>query len=261
MDFILYGLICFVATTIGSISGIGGGVIIKPLLDISSPLSAGTISFLSGCTVLSMSVASLIQSRKSEIKVDGKATTALAIGAAFGGVAGKVLFSMIEAASENASLISTLQNIILALLTVFVAVYVLCKDRIRTTEIDSHVVRLMIGLALGCAGAFLGIGGGPINLVVLYFFFSMDTKTAALSSIYIIFFSQTASLLYTLAAGEVPAFDLITLLVMAGCGILGGIFGRFLSGRLSAKGTDKLFFCVLIVITGIAIANIIRFQL
>ena len=37
---------------------------------------------------------------------------------------------------------------------------------------------------LGIISSFLGIGGGPINLVVLFFFFSMPTKIAAENSLY-----------------------------------------------------------------------------
>ena len=32
-----------------------------------------------------------------------------------------------------------------------------------------------IGLLLGIMSSFLGIGGGPINLAVLFFFFGMET--------------------------------------------------------------------------------------
>ena len=51
--------------------------------------------------------------------------------------------------------------------------------------------------------AFLGIGGGPINLAILSFCFSMDSKTAALNSLYIILFSQAASFINTLVRGTV----------------------------------------------------------
>ena len=54
--------------------------------------------------------------------------------------------------------------------------------------------------------SFLGIGGGPINLVVLFYFFSMETKTAAQNSLYIILFSQITSLLTTLITHSVPEF-------------------------------------------------------
>ena len=53
-------------------------------------------------------------------------------------------------------------------------------------------------------GAICGIGGGPINLVVLYYFFSMDTKTVAANSLYVIFFSQLCNLLTTLLTNTVP---------------------------------------------------------
>ena len=46
--------ITFIATIVGAISGIGGGVIIKPVMDAILKLPVETISFLSGTTVLAM---------------------------------------------------------------------------------------------------------------------------------------------------------------------------------------------------------------
>jgi uncharacterized membrane protein YfcA len=46
--------VSFFASVIGSICGIGGGVIIKPVLDAVGLYSVSTISFMSGCIVLSM---------------------------------------------------------------------------------------------------------------------------------------------------------------------------------------------------------------
>ena len=40
--------VCFCASTIGGICGIGGGVVIKPLLDATGVMSVSTVSFLSG---------------------------------------------------------------------------------------------------------------------------------------------------------------------------------------------------------------------
>ena len=56
---ILAFLVSFLASTAGAICGIGGGVIIKPTLDLFQMASVSTISFLSGCTVLSMSLYSV----------------------------------------------------------------------------------------------------------------------------------------------------------------------------------------------------------
>ena len=89
--FLLFLLIPLLASTIGSIVGAGGGVIIKPVLDMLGVMPVKTLSFCSGCAVLSMSVASLIRGRNNDVKLDLKASTSLATGAVFGGIIGKVV--------------------------------------------------------------------------------------------------------------------------------------------------------------------------
>lgn len=48
-------IISFMASVLGAICGIGGGVLMKPILDSLGLMEVSTVSFLSGCTVLSMS--------------------------------------------------------------------------------------------------------------------------------------------------------------------------------------------------------------
>ena len=55
----LHIVVAFLASVIGAICGIGGGVIIKPVLDMLSNDGASTINFMSGCTVLAMSLYSV----------------------------------------------------------------------------------------------------------------------------------------------------------------------------------------------------------
>ena len=52
---LLFFVVSFFASIVGAICGIGGGVIIKPVLDMLHFETVSPISFLSGCTVLSMS--------------------------------------------------------------------------------------------------------------------------------------------------------------------------------------------------------------
>ena len=54
MIYLIFLVVCFGASIVGAICGIGGGVIIKPVLDSFGVLDVTAISFLSGCTVLSM---------------------------------------------------------------------------------------------------------------------------------------------------------------------------------------------------------------
>ena len=80
MIFVLVFAICFLASTIGAICGIGGGVIIKPALDAFGIMDVSTISFLSGCTVLSMSLYSVGKSlRSGDSKVNMSTGTPLAM--------------------------------------------------------------------------------------------------------------------------------------------------------------------------------------
>ena len=91
--YILFWLISFGASIAGAICGIGGGVIIKPVLDAFGVLSVSTISFLSSCTVLCMTCYSVIKGKMSgESLIDMRTGTPLGIGAAIGGVAGKSMF-------------------------------------------------------------------------------------------------------------------------------------------------------------------------
>ncbi len=61
MLFVLAVLIAFLASFVGSISGIGGGIIIKPVLDLTGQMPIETVNFLSGITVLTMTTSTLIQ--------------------------------------------------------------------------------------------------------------------------------------------------------------------------------------------------------
>lgn len=256
MEHIMYLVVSFFASVAGAICGIGGGVIIKPVLDMVGLASVSTISFLSGCTVLSMSCYSVGRNMLSgDNRVNFQTGTPLAIGAAVGGVAGSQMFKMVRMLFENQNAVGSVQAACLALVTVGTLLYTLFKSRIKTRNVHSKLACLVIGTVLGIMSSFLGIGGGPINLVVLFFFFSMDTKTAAQNSLYIILFSQITNLLTTLLTHSVPQFSPLALVLMVAGGIGGGIAGRSLNKKMDNKAVDKLFIGLMVVIIGISLWN------
>lgn len=257
---LLFLAISFFASIAGAICGIGGGVIIKPVLDLFGLASVSTISFLSGCTVLSMSCYSVGRSMLArEHSVNLRTGTSLALGAAVGGVVGKQLFTFIRALFDNQNTVGGVQAGCLAVITLGTLVYTLYKSRVHTLKITSMPVCVAIGLVLGVLSSFLGIGGGPINLVVLYFFFSMDTKTAAANSLYIILFSQVTSLLATLVTATVPPFEPLALVLMVAGGIGGGMAGRSINKRMDNCMVDQLFIALMAVIIGISVLNCWRY--
>lgn len=255
----LFLLISLFSSTIGAISGIGGGVIIKPVLDATGTLSVSTISWLSGCTVLSMSIISLLRGRKNGVSLEVRTSTPLAIGAALGGIAGKGIFDLVRAQVGRENLLGAIQAILLLMITAGVFFYIRLKSRIVTRQVKNPAACFLIGLLLGLLSAFLGIGGGPVNIAVLYYFFSMDSKKAAKNSLYIILFSQATSFFSTLIRGNVPPFDLLTLLFMIAGGVIGGIMGSGISKRISAERVEMVFTVLLFLIMGVNVYNIIRF--
>ena len=186
-----------------------------------------------------------------------KVGTPLAIGAAMGGVVGKQMFSAISA--RFAETAGAVQAVCLFAITLATMLYTLNKSRIRTRRIFKAWVCLAIGLVLGIMSRFLGIGGGPINLVVFYFFFSMDTKTAAQNSLYVILISQVTSLLATLVTRSVPTFGWLSLLLMVAGGIGGGMLGRVFNKRMDNRAVDKLFMGLMVVIMGISLYNVYQY--
>lgn len=258
---ILVFLICFFSSVVGAICGIGGGVIIKPVLDAFGIMDVSAISFLSGCTVLSMTAYSVVRSKLSGSSTIDQATGfPLAVGAAIGGVAGKNLFQLIKSMSPDGDKVGAIQAACLLVVTVGTLLYTLNKERIRTRSVRQKSVCIVIGLFLGVMSSFLGIGGGPINLVMLFYFFSMDTKMAAENSLYIILFSQITSLIVSIATGTVPAFRMAMLFLMVGGGICGGICGRGINKRIDGKMVDRLFIWLMILMIGINIYNIYKFM-
>ena len=255
---ILFFVVAFLSSIVGAICGIGGGVVIKPVLDMMQMGAPATINFLSGCTVLSMSLYSVSKAlRAGDSKVEMSTGTPLALGAAAGGVVGKEMFSAVKAFFNGSPMVGGVQAIALGIITLGTLLYTLSKSRIKTHPTSNKVVCLVIGLLLGIMSSFLGIGGGPINLVVLGFCFGMDTKTAAANSLYIILFSQAASLIATLISG-VPEFRIFALLLMVAGGIGGGIVGRKLNKKMDNKAVDKLFIGLMVLIVCICIYNTVR---
>lgn len=259
---LLFGIVSLGASIIGAICGIGGGVIIKPTLDIFGWASVSTISFLSGCTVLCMSCYNVLKEMTSgNSKVNAKTGTSLAIGAASGGVIGNHLFSTVKMMFENPNTVGAVQAGCLAIITLGTLVYTINKSKIKTYCVTNPVISVVIGLALGISSSFLGIGGGPINLVVLYFFYSMETKTATANSLYIIFYSQAASLAITIFSNSIPMISISALVMMVCGGIGGGMVGRLLNKRMNINTVEKLFVGLMSVIVIISIHNVFKYTI
>ena len=255
----IYFAVGIIATIFGALAGLGGGVIIKPVLDLLGDYDVGTISILSAATVFSMSVVSLINSRKSEVTVNVKQSFTIAIGSIVGGFIGKVLFNQIVDWIGISDLVTVIQSVMIA--SLMIVIYVLVRHREKFTKRNVHnkVAIFCMGIILGLIAAFLGIGGGPLNVAILSMFFAMSAKEAALNSIFIIFFSQLSALMLTAFSTGFASFDLSMLGFMIVGGVSGGLIGSRISRMVSNETVLKIFMVGIVGIICISVFNIVRY--
>lgn len=115
-------------------------------------------------------------------------------------------------------------------------------------------------MLLEIVSAFLGIGGGPLNVSLLFFLFSMDEKEAAKNSIFIILLLQAPSLLSTLAQHNIPSFapHHFILMVTGGSGVR-CLLGSSIGKRLDNYAVGKILIGLIFLIITINIYNVICF--
>ncbi|MCD6322723.1 MAG: sulfite exporter TauE/SafE family protein [Clostridiales bacterium] len=247
---ILYFFIVLVATTAGAIAGVGGGVLIKPTLDALGYYNLATIGILSSIAVLTMAVVSTVRRFISGLKVDKKIVI-LAIGAIAGGFAGKEIFYRLISVIEE-PVIKIIQSVLIVLLMIII----LFKDRLTKRCIENFFAVLIAGFVLGTLASFLGIGGGPVNVAVLYILLNMDIKKAAVGSIFIILLAQASKIVTISLSQGFAAYDLKILWYMIPAGITGGFLGSFLHNRINEKTIHAIFNTTVVVVILICLYNI-----
>ena len=258
-------LAAFATAVLGAVCGIGGGILLKPLLDAFSGMDAAAASFLSGCTVLSMASVSLLRSwvharkersenQRAENRMDFRACALLSAGAVAGGFFGRQLFRWLAEGIAGPAA-GAAQSAAILLMCAAVLAYLLVKNRVRTHKITHFTPIAGTGLALGTLSSFLGIGGGPFNHVALSYLFGMDAKTGAANSLLIVFFAQAASLAGTALTGSWPAFSVPGLLLMCAAGALGGFVGAGIAKRAGQRHVEWTLRAALVLIIGVSAYN------
>lgn len=250
---IIYFAIAIIATTIGALAGLGGGVIIKPVLDSLGQYNMSTISLLSSFTVFSMALVSTIKQFKSgfEFKMS---TLIISIGAISGGILGEFLFSQFKNMLCEMTA-KGIQSIMLGLLLMFL----IFSSRFPKFHVTNIILTFLIGLLLGTISSFLGIGGGPLNVALMTIFLGMAIKEAAVNSIFTILLAQASQLISILITKGFSSYNLTMLWFMIPASVLGGIIGLKLNKKLSGKTISRVFNTVLILLGILNFYNAFRF--
>ena len=124
---ILYFLVIVLANIIGAISGMDGGVIIKPVLDAINVHSLVEITFYSSVAVFTKSIVSTWQQFKNPIDIYIKLTLVISIGSLLGGILGQFAFSQLLVFLKNESTVQWVQIILTVLSLLFALIYTIKK--------------------------------------------------------------------------------------------------------------------------------------
>lgn len=249
----IYFLVILLANTIGAISGMGGGVMIKPIFDLIRVHEVAEISFYATVAVFVMSLVSTYRQVKSGAKIRWKVAGWISFGAVIGGWCGTLLLArLIEQLPDEKD--AKLIQIVLTILTLLFAFFYTKDDTLKFELKQVHWM-VFAGFLLGALASLLGIGGGPINVSLFMLLFSFSMKEAAVYSICTIFFSQLSKLVSIGFTSGFAIFDLSVLFFIIPAAIIGGLLGAKLSGILSGEKVLVVFQSVILFVLLVNVYN------
>lgn len=258
MLYVVYFILALFATTVGSLTGMGGGVIIKPLMDVLGDFNVQTIGIISSITVFSMALVSVAKQIKAKTEIPFKTAIPLGIGSIIGGFSGEKLLNYIVDLFKINSVVTVIQNCVLTFLILCVFLYMKNKSKIKGKSLDGIFISLFVGVFLGICSSFLGIGGGPINVALIILLFSVSTKTATICSLITILFAQISKLTTVALTTGFSDYDLSIAPLMIAGAILGGFIGAEFNKKCKEETVEKAFNGVQLLVLSITIFNIIR---
>lgn len=239
----IYLLLAIAATTIGTLVGVGGGFIIRPLLNLLD-VSKELASFTSTITVFSMAVTNLILCKKQGKKLQLDSIVFMGIGGIIGGLVGSSLMVYVSEQVINS----------LYLLAILVMLgSVIARSHVNLRPVTNPLVKVILGACCGMLSSFFGIGGGPFLMTVLLVFLSLEPKEAAIQSILITMLITFSSMARSTIGGYM---DFSLALYCVPGGILGGFLGRTVTKRVSSKMVQAMFYLVLVAIMAVQIYTV-----
>ncbi len=253
---ICYCLIALLATTIGALAGLGGGVIMKPLFDLLNVHSAKEIGLYSCLAVFTMSIVSISRQLKNGFKFNKQITLLISAGSIVGGILGETIFK-IATSSLNDYQVKMIQALLLGITLIMIIIYTKYKNKIKHYHITNLVIIFLAGAFLGTVSIFLGIGGGPINLAVMMILFSFDIKEASVYSISTIFFSQLSKIVNSISDQSLFSIDFYLAGFLCVFAVLGGMIGTQLQIKLTNDKIQKIYNVLLIVLLLLSLYNFI----
>ena len=249
----VYFVVILLASILGAIVGLGGGVFIRPIFDTIGYHGMSDIQFFSSSAILSMAVVSTYKKMTDGTAIDKSKVVLISAGALVGGVFGDFalqgVLSMVqeEATAQRIQALCTSMVLLISI--------VLTAKSSKRYEIKSKGLSFTFGVFLGGIAVFLGIGGGPLNVPLMMIFFGLSIKSAAAYSIVIVFFSHMSRIVTIGWTVGFLDFDLLMLVFIIPAAVIGGLVGARFSKVLTDDVIKKMFIAA---ISAVILLNIIN---
>lgn len=259
---VLLVILGFFAGLLGALTGIGGGVLLTPILALHFGIPIRQAIGASLVAVITTSAASSsvhLQRHTTDIRLGMTLELATALGAA-------VMAYLVGYFNRNA-----LEGLFAAFL-LYSSITILSKrGKVKPLEDESALIvdetvippyetkRYPLGLAAslvaGALSGLLGIGGGPIKVPVMYLFMNVPLMVATATSNFMIGVTAAASAIVYYRRGDILAEYAAPLAVGV---FLGSLLGARLAPRVHTKVVVYLLVGVMFYLAGHLIIHLLQ---
>lgn len=247
---VILALVGLFAGTVGALAGIGGGIILIPVLSIyfGVPLHQAVGTSLVAVIATSTATSSVYVERGvSDIRLGMTLELATTIGAAVAAVTAAYLSRRSLAVIFVVFLCYTATALARRVWTGGAKI-----DDKPTPEYNVHRYPLGMSAAFVAGGlsGLLGIGGGPIKVPVMYLFMGVPLRVATATSNFMIGVTAATSALIYYSRGDVP-------IAIVAPVVTGVFFGSMVAARLSTRVKPRYIVALLVGISAYLAAQMI----
>jgi uncharacterized membrane protein YfcA len=259
-------VISLIAGLIGSLFGLGGGIIVVPALTIlykMDGVDAVAVSLVAIVAISSASASSLVRKRISNVRIGLRLEIAAAVGAAAGAV---IAIYIIR---------PWVLSVCFAAIMIYSAAYMLLRPErpvpagpSGTDDFVYHDARIgedvhynvkntgtgMLGFAVaGMTSALTGLGGGMIKIPIMNVHMRMPVKAATATSSYVIGITAFSGAAVYLLSG---VLDIQTAsFVMIGA-FAGSMIGLRILPKIDASSLRRYFAVLLVFLAAVMLMNV-----
>lgn len=263
MVFLISLIIGLVTAFVGSLLGLGGGVILVPTLlfmsSLSDAFSWATPQSIVGISLVVMiftGLASTVSYFKAK-RIDYRTGILFLVGSIPGGVLGSWLNQFVN---EDAF------QLYFGILMILIAIILFFKKEeprdvkltgknVRTFEVNGEAYQykvnpygaVLLALAVGTLSGLFGIGGGSMMVPAMILLFGIPVHIATATSMFMIFFVSISSSITHMTLGHI-AWEYVLFFIPGAW--IGGRLGALVNQMLSSKILEW-FLRILLIIIGI----------